>query len=76
MKELKNFKWPIITLVIIISGLMVMIAVGYTIGILSGAPDGLERTLIEINGEKYSSPQPSIQIPREISVIIHLFNST
>ena len=64
MKELKNFIWPIITLVIIISGLMVMIAVGYTIGILSDDPDGLERALIDIKGEKWleglSSPWESI----------------
>ena len=53
MKELKNFKWPIITLVIIISGLMIMIAVGYTIGILSGDPDGLERALIDTKGENW-----------------------
>jgi len=30
-----------------------MIAVGFTIGVLSDAPDGLERVLIDQNGESW-----------------------
>lgn len=53
MVKFEEIKWPIITLIIIIGGLMVMIAVGFTLGILSDDPDGLERALIDTRGEDW-----------------------
>ena len=43
--------------------LILMIAVGFTIGILSGAPDGLERVLIDQNGESWLENLVSPWIP-------------
>lgn len=45
-----NLKQPIINLVIIIGVLMLALGLGFTVGILSNDPDGLERTLIDANG--------------------------
>jgi hypothetical protein len=45
--KIERFKRPVTSVVIIIGVLMLMIAVGFTIGILSEAPDGLERVLID-----------------------------
>lgn len=53
MVDLDNYKWPILTIVIITVVLMIMIAVGFTIGILSEDPDGLERVLIDARSEKW-----------------------
>ena len=53
MVKFEEIKWPIITLIIIVVGLMVMIAVGFTLGILSDDPDGLERALIDTRGEDW-----------------------
>ena len=44
----------------IITGiLMVMVAVGFTIGILSEDPDGLERALIDARSEEWVEELPS-----------------
>ena len=48
-----KYKRPITSVIIVIGGLMLMIAVGFTIGVLSDAPDGLERVLIDQNGESW-----------------------
>lgn len=53
MVELSRYKWPLITVVVVVSSLMFVIAVGFTIGFLSENPDGLERVLIDINGEEW-----------------------
>jgi len=53
MVKFEEIKWPIITLIIIVGGLMVMIAVGFTLGILSDDPDGLERAIIDTRGEDW-----------------------
>jgi len=53
MVYIKRFKWPLITLIVIIAALMFVIAVGFTIGFLSDNPDGLERVLIDYNGEEW-----------------------
>ena len=53
MVEWERYKWPIITIVVIIGVLMLMIAIGFTLGILSEDPDGLERALIDIRGEEW-----------------------
>ena len=42
---------------------MLMIAVGFTIGILSDKPDGLERVLIEKNGESWLEDLESPWVP-------------
>lgn len=55
MQSLKKNKTPLITLAVTITVLIVMIAVGFTIGILSGDPDGLERMLIDAGIEE---PEP------------------
>ena len=48
-----RYKRPITSVFIVIGGLVLMIAVGFTIGVLSDAPDGLERVLIDQNGESW-----------------------
>ncbi|MFX1503669.1 MAG: energy-coupling factor ABC transporter permease, partial [Promethearchaeota archaeon] len=49
--NISKYKRPITSALAVIGILMLMIAVGFTIGILSDAPDGLERVLIDQNGE-------------------------
>ncbi|MFX1501046.1 MAG: energy-coupling factor ABC transporter permease [Promethearchaeota archaeon] len=51
--NISKYKKPIITIFIVSITLILMIAVGFTIGILSDAPDGLERVLIDQNGESW-----------------------
>ena len=63
MSSIEKYKWPIITIVVIISVLMVMIAVGFTLGMLSEDPDGLERSLIDVQGEDWLEGLPSIWEP-------------
>ncbi|MBA7516978.1 hypothetical protein ES705_09028 [subsurface metagenome] len=53
MVEISRYKWPLITVVVVIVALMFVIAVGFTLGFLSENPDGLERVLIDINGEEW-----------------------
>ena len=48
-----RYKRPITSVFIVIGVLVLMIAVGFTIGVLSDAPDGLERVLIDQNGESW-----------------------
>ncbi|TET56785.1 MAG: hypothetical protein E3J52_11295 [Promethearchaeota archaeon] len=59
----KRYKWPLITLIVIITALMFVIAVGFTIGFLSEDPDGLERVLINNNGEEWLENLYSPWIP-------------
>ena len=63
MSSIEKYKWSVITIVIIIAVLMVMIAVGFTIGILSEDPDGLERSLIDAKGEDWLEGLPSLWEP-------------
>ena len=63
MIEFKRYKWPIITVLIIIVVLMVVLATGFTIGFLSEDPDGLERVLIDIYGEEWLENLISPWIP-------------
>ena len=58
-----KYKRPITSILAVTGVLMVMIAVGFTIGILSGAPDGLERVLIDQNGESWLDNLASPWIP-------------
>lgn len=51
--NISKYRKPIITIFIVSITLILMIAVGFTIGILSTAPDGLERVLIYQNGESW-----------------------
>ena len=53
MVEWERYKWSIISIIVIIAVLMLMIAIGFTLGILSEDPDGLERALIDIRGEEW-----------------------
>ncbi|TFG21930.1 MAG: hypothetical protein EU529_12140 [Promethearchaeota archaeon] len=53
MVELERYKWPIISIIVIIGVLMLMIAIGFMLGILSEDPDGLERALIDIRSEEW-----------------------
>ena len=43
--------------------LLVMIAIGYPLGILSEDPDGLEKVLIDQNGESWLEGLSSVWIP-------------
>lgn len=63
MTDFKRYKWPIITVLIIIVALMVVLATGFTIGFLSEDPDGLERVLIDIYGEEWLENLISPWIP-------------
>lgn len=63
MVELSRYKWPLITVVVVVASLMFVIAVGFTIGFLSENPDGLERVLIDINGEEWLENLISPWIP-------------
>ncbi|MFX1587920.1 MAG: hypothetical protein ACFFC1_07180 [Promethearchaeota archaeon] len=63
MVNINKYKWPLITVVIIVAVLMLMIAIGFTIGILSENPDGLERVLIDNNSESWLENLPSPWIP-------------
>ncbi len=51
--NVSRYKRPIISISVIIGVSVLMITVGLTIGILSDAPDGLERVLIDQNGESW-----------------------
>ena len=53
MVEISRYKWPLITVIVVVAALMFVIAVGFTLGFLSENPDGLERVLIDINGEEW-----------------------
>lgn len=53
MVEFKRYKWPIITVLVIVAALMLVLATGFTIGFLSENPDGLERVLIDTYGEEW-----------------------
>jgi len=63
MVEISRYKWPLITVIVVIAALMFVIAVGFTIGFLSENPDGLERVLIDINGEEWLENLISPWIP-------------
>ena len=52
MLSLKESKKSIITIFVVIVGLLVIMAVGFTVGILSSDPDGLERVLIDAGVEE------------------------
>ena len=51
--NLNKYKWPIITVSAIIIILILVIAIGYPLGILSENPDGLERVLVDYFGEPW-----------------------
>jgi len=53
MAEKNRYKWPSITIFVIIATLMLVIAVGFTLGFLSENPDGLERVLTDYFGEEW-----------------------
>ena len=61
--NISKYKRPIASILAVIATLIVMIAVGFTIGILSGAPDGLERVLIDQNGESWLDNLTSPWVP-------------
>ncbi|MFX1274166.1 MAG: hypothetical protein ACFFBP_00790 [Promethearchaeota archaeon] len=56
MSYLKRYKIPLITIFVVTFGLILMMTFGYAIGILSGAPDGLERVMNDIGAEEPVSP--------------------
>ena len=61
--NIKSSKRPIISIAIVTGVLMLMIAVGFSIGIISDAPDGLERVLIDQNGETWLESLESPWVP-------------
>ena len=63
MSLIKRNKWPLITILIVVTTLMSVIAVGFTIGFLSENPDGLERVLIDYYGEEWLENLYSPWIP-------------
>jgi len=63
MAEKSRYKWPLITIIVIVAALMLVIAIGFTIGFLSENPDGLERVLIDYYGEEWLENLYSPWIP-------------
>lgn len=61
--KVSKYKRPLISILAVIGTLILMIAVGFTIGILSTDPDGLERVLIDQNGESWLESLTSPWIP-------------
>ncbi len=61
--NIKKYKRPIHSVFAVIGILMLMISVGFTIGILSEDPDGLERVLIDQNDESWLEGLTSPWIP-------------
>jgi len=61
--NISKYKRPITSILAVTGVLILMIAVGFTIGILSGAPDGLERVLIDQNTEEWLDNLASPWIP-------------
>ena len=61
--NINKYKKPIISVLTVIGVLILMIAVGFAIGILTDAPDGLERVLIDHNGESWLENLISPWIP-------------
>ncbi len=59
MVDTKNYKRPIIYISIIIASLIFLMSIGFVIGFLSENPDGLERSLIDANGESWIESLPS-----------------
>ncbi|MFX1302325.1 MAG: energy-coupling factor ABC transporter permease [Promethearchaeota archaeon] len=60
---IKKYKRPIISVFVIIGALIFMLSVGFTIGFLSNDPDGLERVLIDQNGEHWLENLVSAWVP-------------
>ena len=63
MAEKSRYKWPLITIIVIVAALMLVIAVGFTLGFLSENPDGLERVLTDYFGEEWLENLSSPWIP-------------
>ena len=63
MTDIKNYERPLISILIIIVILVIMVAIGFTIGILSTNPDGLERVLMDQNGEPWLENLKSPWVP-------------
>ncbi|MFX0042532.1 MAG: energy-coupling factor ABC transporter permease [Candidatus Hodarchaeota archaeon] len=61
--NISKYKKPIMSVLVVVGTLIVMITVGFTIGILSDDPDGLERVLIDYNGESWLENLVSPWIP-------------
>lgn len=55
LETIKRYKTPIITIIIVTAILLLMLSIGFTIGILSENPDGLEKTLEDLGVEE---PEP------------------
>ncbi|MFX1426197.1 MAG: energy-coupling factor ABC transporter permease [Promethearchaeota archaeon] len=61
--NISKYKKPLLSILAVMGTLILMIAVGFTIGILSSDPDGLERVLIDQNGESWLDNLTSPWIP-------------
>lgn len=59
MESLKNYKMPIITIIVVVCVLLFFVAFGETLYLLSSNPDGLEKTLLDAGtGEPESAIAP------------------
>jgi len=63
LSKIKKYKRPLISVFVVIGVLLFMISMGFTIGILSNDPDGLERVLIDQNGESWLDNLVSPWVP-------------
>ncbi|MFX1233848.1 MAG: hypothetical protein ACFFBY_04730 [Promethearchaeota archaeon] len=48
-----QYRRPLMIVLIVAMGLILVIAIGFPLGFLSQNPDGLERVLIDYNGESW-----------------------
>ncbi|MHA1292990.1 MAG: hypothetical protein ACTSQJ_10010 [Promethearchaeota archaeon] len=63
MVNFEKYKVPILVICIITGVLMLMLTIGFAIGILSDNPDGLERAIIDSKGEDWLEELPSAVEP-------------
>ena len=63
MVDSKNYTRPIIYISIVVAVLLFLMSIGFVIGFLSENPDGLERSLIDANGESWIESLPSPWTP-------------
>jgi len=63
MSNFKQYKRPIFYIIIILGVLILFLTFGFTLGVLSDNPDGLERVIIDNNGESWLEDLPSLWTP-------------
>jgi len=63
MNNFKQYRRAIFYIIIILGVLMLFLTFGFTLGVLSDNPDGLERVIIDNNGRSWLEDLPSVWTP-------------